>query len=150
MPAAHQQIHAAKTSNKPLIIHTRQARADTIRIMQEEGAETIGGVMHCFTESWEMAQQAMELNFYISISGIVTFKNAKELQELVKLVPLERLLIETDAPYLTPVPYRGKPNEPAYVSYVAQAVADLRGEPLEKIAAQTTENYFKCFRINHD
>lgn len=143
-------IEAAKTVDKPLIIHTRDAREDTLRIMQQHNADQIGGVMHCFTESWEMAQQAMAMNFYISISGIVTFKNAKELQEVVKKIPLDRLLIETDSPYLAPVPHRGKANEPAYVWYVAQAIAELKNVSFDVVAEQTTQNYFNCFRIHHD
>jgi TatD DNase family protein len=141
-------IQAAKKLNKPLIIHTRQAREDTIAIMREENAQDAQGVMHCFTETWEMAQQAMDLNFYISFSGIVTFKNAKELQDLAKKVPLDRMLIETDAPYLAPVPFRGKPNEPAYVRYVAEFIAELRGVSLEEIAEKTTENFERLFLKN--
>lgn len=139
-------IRAARECNKPLIIHSRAAKEDTINIMREEGADKIGGVMHCFTEDWEMAQKAMELNFYISFSGIVTFRNADELREVARLVPLEKMLVETDAPYLTPVPYRGKCNQPAYVRYVAEQIADLRQENLETIARMTTENFFKLFR----
>ena len=138
-------IQAAKASNKPLIIHSRQARADTIAILQEENAQEVRGVMHCFTETWEMAEQAMALGFYISFSGIITFKNARELQALAKQVPLERMLIETDSPYLAPVPYRGKSNEPAYVRYVAEQIAALRDISYEKVAEQTTKNYFDLF-----
>lgn len=140
-------IRAAKQLNKPLIIHTRQAREDTIRIMQEEGAAEVGGVMHCFTETWEMAQAAMEMNFYISFSGIVTFKNATELQDVAQRVPSDKFLIETDSPYLAPVPYRGKPNEPAYVRYVAEKMAELRGTTFAEIEAQSTANFFKCFPL---
>jgi TatD DNase family protein len=139
-------IHAAQAVNKPLIVHTRDARADTIRILQEENAQTVGGVLHCFTESLTMAQQAMELGFYISFSGIITFKNAVELQEVVKHIPLERILIETDSPYLAPVPYRGKPNEPAYVRYVAEKVAELKQIDVETVAKQTTANFFNLFQ----
>ena len=139
-------IRAARECNKPLIIHSRAAKEDTINIMREEGADKIGGVMHCFTEDWDMAQKAMELNFYISFSGIVTFRNADELREVARLVPLEKMLVETDAPYLTPVPYRGKSNQPAYVRFVAEHIAELRNESLETIASSTTENFFKLFR----
>ena len=138
-------IQAAKSVNKPLIIHTRDARDDTIAILKEQNAEQVGGVMHCFTETWEMAKAAMDLGFYISFSGIVTFKNAKELQDVCKRMPLDRILIETDAPYLAPVPFRGKSNEPAYVRHVAQFIADLREQSMESIATATTENYFKLF-----
>lgn len=138
-------IQAAKKLNKPLIIHTREAREDTIRIMQEENAQDAQGVMHCFTETWEMAKQAMDLNFYISFSGIVTFKNATELQDLAKKVPLDRMLIETDAPYLAPAPFRGKPNEPAYVRHVAELIAELRGISFEELASITTQNFERLF-----
>lgn len=138
-------IRAARELNKPLIIHTRDAREDTIRIMQEEHAHECRGVMHCFTESVEMADQAMELGFYISFSGIVTFKNAKNVQAVAEHVPLERMLIETDAPYLTPMPYRGKPNEPAYVQHVAEKIAELKNVPVEEVAAQTTRNFYDLF-----
>lgn len=137
-------INAARAVGKPLIVHTREAREDTIRILREE-ANGVQGVMHCFTETWEMAQQAMDLGFYISFSGIVTFKNALELQEVAKRVPMDRMLIETDAPYLAPVPYRGKPNEPGYVRYVAEAIAALRGIPFEEVVAQTTDNFRRLF-----
>jgi TatD DNase family protein len=138
-------IRAAEVSKKPLIIHTRDAKADTISIMQEEGAVEVGGVMHCFTEDWPMARQALEMGFYISFSGIITFKNAAELREVVKQVPLEQMLIETDSPYLAPVPYRGKPNQPIYVEKVAECVADLKGLAPEVVAEQTAENFFRCF-----
>jgi TatD DNase family protein len=140
-------IRAAKTCGKPLIIHTRAAKLDTIRIMQEEGAEVCGGVMHCFTEDWPMAQQALELGFYVSFSGIITFKNAADLREVVKQVPLERLLIETDSPYLAPVPHRGKPNQPRYVSHVAECVAELRGITAAEVAELTRENFYRCFPL---
>jgi TatD DNase family protein len=139
-------IRAALEVQKPLIIHSRQAREDTIAILQQEHAERVRGVLHCFTESWEMAQQAIAMGFYISFSGIVTFQNAKELQDVAKRVPLERILIETDSPYLAPVPYRGKSNEPAYVRYVAEKIADLRGETLDTIATVTTRNFFDLFQ----
>lgn len=138
-------IRAAKELNKPIIVHTRQAREDTIRIMREEGANEVGGVMHCFTESLEMAEQAMALGFYISFSGIVTFKNALELQEVARRVPLDKLLIETDCPYLTPVPYRGKPNFPGYVRYVAEKIAELKGVDFETVARQTSQNFAELF-----
>lgn len=139
-------IRAAKAARKPLIVHTREAAADTIRIMKEEDAESIGGVMHCFTETWETARAALDQNFYISFSGIVTFRNAERLREVARKVPAERLLIETDAPYLAPIPFRGKTNEPSYVRYVAERLATIRSEPLESIAAQTTKNFFQLFQ----
>lgn len=140
-------IQAAKKCHKPVIIHTRDARDDTLQIMQEEDVASVSGVMHCFTETWEMAQAAMEMNFYISFSGIVTFKNAVALQAVAKRVPLDRMLIETDAPYLAPVPYRGKTNEPAYVKYVAEFIAKLREVPYQEIAEQTTANFYRLFNI---
>ncbi|GLS05700.1 hypothetical protein GCM10007860_28570 [Chitiniphilus shinanonensis] len=139
-------IRAARQTGLPLIIHTRAASEDTIRILQEEGAAEVGGVMHCFTESWEVAQAAMELGFYISFSGIVTFKKAEELKEVARRVPLERMLIETDSPYLAPVPFRGKTNQPAWVKHVAEHIADLKGVPVAEVAATTTDNFFKLFR----
>lgn len=142
-------IRAAKKVNKALIIHSRQAREDTLRILQEENASTVGGVMHCFTEDWEMAKAAIDLGFYISFSGIVTFPNAKEIQEVAKRVPLDRMLIETDSPYLAPVPRRGKPNEPAYVRYVAEYIAQLRGIDVLELAELTTGNFFTCFKLQH-
>lgn len=140
-------IRAAKHLGKPLIVHTRQARADTLQILAEENAADVSGVLHCFTEDWAMAQKAIEQNFYISFSGIVTFRNAVELKEIAQKVPLDRMLIETDSPFLAPAPYRGKPNEPAYVRLVAEHIAELRGVSLETIAQHTTENFFKLFRI---
>jgi len=140
-------IRAAKQCGKPLIIHTRAAAADTLRIMREEGADAVGGVMHCFTESWETAEAALELGFHISFSGIVTFKNARELKEVAQKVPLERMLIETDAPYLAPVPFRGKINQPAYVLYVAEEIARLRGVGLARVAGATTHNFFRLFNL---
>lgn len=139
-------IRAARAAGKPLIIHTREAAADTLRIMREEGADAVGGVMHCFTESQAVADAALELGFHISFSGIVTFKSARELKEVARRVPLDRLLIETDAPYLAPVPHRGKTNEPAYVVHVAEEIARLREIPLAQIAAATTANFFGLFR----
>ena len=143
-------IRAAIASRKPLIIHTRSASEDTIKILKEEGADTIGGVMHCFTESYEVAKLAMEMGFFISFSGIVTFKSAKELQETCKQVPLERMLIETDSPYLAPIPYRGKTNEPAWVSKVGEFIANLKGVSLEQLASQTSSNFYQCFHINRN
>lgn len=140
-------IRAARLCAKPLIIHTRSAAEDTLRIMREEGAERVGGVMHCFTESWEMAAGALDLGFYISFSGIVTFKNAVALKEVAKKVPLERTLVETDSPYLAPVPYRGKTNEPGLVKYVAEELARLKSLPFERVAAVTTDNFFNLFNI---
>jgi len=140
-------IRAAIKTNKPLIIHTRSARADTIRILKEENADKVGGVMHCFAEDWETAQQAMDLNFYISFSGIVTFKSAKELQEVAKKVPADKYLIETDSPWLAPTPKRGKPNQPAYVKYVAEKMADLRQCSYEKIAQESTKNFNRLFGL---
>lgn len=139
-------IQASVATNLPLIIHTRAASQDTIQIMKEENASAPGGVMHCFTESWEVAKQAMDLNFYISLSGIVTFKNAVDLQEVAKKIPLDRLLIETDAPFLAPVPHRGKTNDPSKVIHVAEKIAELRNEPVEKIAEYTTNNFFNLFK----
>ncbi|MGZ5140596.1 MAG: TatD family hydrolase [Burkholderiales bacterium] len=140
-------IRASKASGKPLIIHTRSAAADTVRVMREERADEAGGVMHCFTETWETAQAALELGFHISFSGIVTFKNAGALKEVARLVPLDRLLVETDSPYLAPVPYRGKVNRPGWVRYVAEEIAHLRGVSVETIAAATSENFFRLFKI---
>ena len=140
-------IRAAKSCGKALIIHTRAAAEDTLRIMHEEGAEEVGGVMHCFTETWETAQAALDLGFHISLSGIVTFKNAIALKEVARRVPLHRLLVETDSPYLAPVPYRGKTNRPAWVKYVAEEVARLRGVSLEEIAEATSGNFFRLFKI---
>jgi len=134
-------IQAARTCNMPVIIHTREAQKDTLAIMQEENIRDVGGVMHCFTESWAMAKSALEHNFYISFSGIISFKNASELRETAKKVPADRLLIETDSPYLAPEPYRGKPNEPKYLPHVAKSMADLRGVSEEEIMRITTENY---------
>ena len=138
-------IRAARAAAKPLIIHTREAAADTLRIMREEGAEQVGGVMHCFTESWEVAEQAMEMGFYISFSGIVTFKNALTLKQVAEKMPLGRMLIETDSPYLAPVPFRGKQNQPALVKHVAEEIAKLRGDNVENIGRETSRNFFKLF-----
>jgi TatD DNase family protein len=138
-------IRAARSCGKPLIIHTREAAADTLRIMREEGAEQVGGVMHCFTESMETAQAAMALGFYISFSGIVTFKSAAALKEVAREIPLERMLIETDSPYLAPVPFRGKVNQPAYVRHVAEEIARLRGVTPDEIGRATTANFRRLF-----
>lgn len=140
-------IRAAHATGKPLIVHTRSSSEDTLRIMREERANVPGGVMHCFTEPWNVAEPALAQNFYISLSGIVTFKNAKDVHDVAQRVPLERLLIETDSPYLAPVPYRGKPNEPAYVSYVGRFIAQLREMPDEALAEATTDNFFRLFKI---
>jgi TatD DNase family protein len=139
-------IRAARECGKPLIVHTRDAGDDTLRIMREEGASQAGGVMHCFTETLELALAAIELNFYISFSGIVTFKNALAVKEVAKSVPLERMLIETDSPYLAPVPQRGKTNQPGWVRHVAEEIARLRGISLEVVADATTANFFKLFK----
>jgi TatD DNase family protein len=139
-------IRAAILAGKPLIIHTREAAQDTIHIMQEEGARQIGGVMHCFTESLEVAEQAIALGFYISFSGIITFKNATDLKQVAQHIPLECMLVETDSPYLAPVPFRGKTNQPAYVKYVAEEIARLRGITLDEVAQATTHNFFQLFK----
>jgi len=138
-------IAAAKSVNKPLIIHTRSAAEDTMRILKEEGADQCRGVMHCFAEDWDVAKKALDLGFYISFSGIVTFKSATSVQEVARKCPLDRVLVETDAPYLAPVPLRGKTNEPAYVRHTAQFVADLKGMSLEGLAEATTNNFFELF-----
>ncbi|WP_298624342.1 TatD family hydrolase [uncultured Legionella sp.] len=142
-----QHIRAALITSKPLIIHTRQAAEDTLLLMAEENAQNIGGVMHCFAEDMDIARRAIDLNFYISFSGIVTFKNAIALQEVARQIPLERMLIETDSPYLAPVPFRGKQNHPALVRHVAEAIAELRGMDFNEIAEITTDNFYKCFKI---
>lgn len=138
-------IRAAVECDKPLIIHTRSASSDTLRLMQEENAYKPGGVMHCFTESLEVALAAIEMNFYISFSGIVTFKKALELKEVAKRIPLERMLIETDSPYLAPVPHRGQLNQPAYVKHVAEEIARLRGITIEEVGETTSANFHKLF-----
>lgn len=138
-------IRAAIQTDKPLIIHTRSAAADTIKLMHEEEASKVGGVMHCFTESLEVALAAIEMNFYISFSGIVTFKNAVPIKEVVRQIPLDRILIETDSPYLAPVPYRGKLNQPAYVKYVADEIARLRGISTEEVGLASSDNFKKLF-----
>lgn len=140
-------IRVAQRANKPLIIHTRDAREDTLAIMKEEGAENIGGILHCFTESLEMAKAAIDMGFYISFSGIVTFKNAQELRDVAKLIPDDRILIETDSPYLAPVPHRGKQNQPSYVVEVANHLASIRGQSVEHIAKITTNNFNRLFNL---
>lgn len=139
-------IRAARSSGKPLIIHMRDAAEDTLRIMREERASEVGGVMHCFTGSWEVAQAAMDFGFWISFSGIVTFKNAQALRDIARRVPLERMLIETDSPFLAPVPYRGKTNQPGLVKYVAEEIARLRSVPIDEVAAATSSNFFQLFK----
>ena len=140
-------IRAARTAGRPLVIHTRAAAADTLSIMRAEGASEAGGVMHCFTETWDVAQAALDLGFHISLSGIVTFKNAVELKDVARRVPLDRMLIETDSPYLAPVPHRGQRNEPAYVRHVAEEIARLRGVPVATIAEATSANFFRLFGV---
>jgi len=139
-------IQAAIKCGKPLVIHTRNSAEDTLRIMREENAHKVGGVMHCFTENLEVALNAIELGFYISFSGIVTFKNAAVIKEVAMHVPLNRILIETDSPYLAPIPYRGKTNQPSYVKHVAEEIAKLRGISFEQVANATTDNFFRLFK----
>ncbi len=139
-------IRAAIACGKPLVIHTRSAADDTLRIMREENAQLVGGVMHCFTENLDVAMQAIALGFYISFSGIVTFKNAQSIKDVARQVPLNRMLVETDSPYLAPIPYRGKTNQPSYVKHVAEEIAQLRGISFEEISAATTENFFRLFK----
>lgn len=140
-------IRAARACGKPLIIHTREAAQDTLRLMREENAQDASGVMHCFTETWDVAQVAMDLGFYISISGIVTFKNAVALKEVARQIPLDRLLIETDSPYLAPAPHRGKTNEPSFVKHVAEEIARIKGISVETVAEATSTNFFRLFGI---
>ena len=142
-------IRAARLSIKPLVIHTRDAAADTLQVMKEEGAGEVGGIMHCFTESWDVAKAALDQGFYISFSGIVTFKNALAIKEVARNVPIDRLLVETDSPYLAPVPYRGRQNQPGYVKHVAEEIARLRGLEFEEVVAATTENFFRLFPEVH-
>lgn len=139
-------IRAAIATGKPLVIHTRNSPEDTLRIMREENAQQVGGVMHCFTESLDVALEAIALGFYISFSGIITFKNAHSIKEVAKHVPLDRILVETDSPYLAPTPYRGKTNQPSYVKHVAEEVANLRGISFDTLATATTENFFRLFK----
>jgi TatD DNase family protein len=138
-------IRAAKLLKKPLVIHTRNAAEDTLRILEEENAGEVGGIFHCFTESWDVAQRGLALGFHLSFSGIVTFKNAVALKEVAAKAPLDRILVETDSPYLAPVPYRGKTNEPAFVQYVAAEIAQLRGIDPAAVADATTANFFRLF-----
>jgi TatD DNase family protein len=138
-------IETARITGKPLIIHTREAADDTMSMLKELGAAEAGGVMHCFAEDWKTAEKALDIGFYISFSGIVTFKSAEQLREVARKVPMDRVLVETDSPYLAPVPKRGKTNEPSYVRHTAEFLADLRGMPLEEIAGITTENFFTLF-----
>ena len=139
-------IAAARVTGKPLIVHTRSASEDTIAMLRAEGAAAVGGVMHCFTESWDVARAALDLGFFISFSGIVTFKSAEDLRHVARQVPSDRILVETDSPYLAPVPHRGKTNEPAFVRHVAAFLADLRGEDADVFAEQTSRNFFSLFR----
>lgn len=141
-------IRAAKLCGKPLIIHTREAAADTLRIMEEEGASEVGGVMHCFTETLEVAEKAIALNFHISFSGIVTFKKAIQVKEVAQKIALEKVLVETDSPYLAPTPFRGKTNQPAYVKHIAEEIALLRGISAEDFGDATTQNFARLFKIN--
>ncbi|MGV6808053.1 MAG: TatD family hydrolase [bacterium] len=142
-------LKASSITGKPVIVHTRNARQETLDILDGHMNRDVGGVLHCFTESLEMAQTAVAMGMFISFSGIITFKNAEELREVVRRIPLENMLVETDAPWLAPVPYRGKKNQPAYVVEVAQAVADLKGISFEQVAAQTTENFNRLFGVTH-
>ena len=139
-------IRAARRAGVPLVIHTREAADDTLAVMREAGADAAGGVMHCFTENWDVARAALDLGFYLSFSGILTFKNARQVQEVAAKAPLDRILVETDSPYLAPVPYRGKQNEPAYTRFVAEYLATLRGLSYDEVAAATTANFFRLFR----
>ncbi|RDH44325.1 TatD family hydrolase [Zooshikella ganghwensis] len=139
------QLQVAQQVNKPVVIHTREAKADTLALLRSHSVESFGGVLHCFTEDWDMARQALDLGMYISISGIVTFRQADNVREVAQKIPLDRLLVETDAPYLAPVPFRGKTNEPKYVSAVASFLAELRGESLATLAEQTSANFFRLF-----
>ena len=138
-------IRAARRAGVPLVIHTREAADDTLAVMREAGADAAGGVMHCFTENWDVARAALDLGFYLSFSGILTFKNARQVQEVAARAPLDRILVETDSPYLAPVPYRGKQNEPAYTRFVAEYLATLRGLSYDEVAAMTTANFFRLF-----
>ena len=139
-------IRAARATSLPLVVHTRSASVDTLALLREEGGGAVGGVFHCFTETAEVARAALDLGFFISFSGILTFRNAADLREVARLVPLDRLLIETDSPYLAPVPFRGRPNQPSYVPYVARQVAELRGLTEAAVAEATTQNFERLFR----
>jgi len=140
-------IRAARESGKPLVIHTRSAAEDTLRLMREENASQAKGIMHCFTETWEVARAALDMGFYISFSGIVTFKNAQALREVARQVPLEQMLVETDSPYLAPTPFRGKTNQPGYVKYVAEEIARLKDVPVTEVSGKTTENFMRLFKL---
>ncbi|TNF85811.1 MAG: TatD family deoxyribonuclease [Gammaproteobacteria bacterium] len=142
-------IEAARKCDLPLVVHTRDAREDTLELLRRHDAKKVGGVLHCFTEDWEMARAAIELDFYISISGIVTFQQAQNVRDMAQQIPLERLLIETDAPWLSPAPFRGKPNHPGRVRLVAEKLAEIRGQSVETIAVATFENANRLFRLNH-
>ncbi len=139
-------IAAARKASKPLVVHSREAKADVISILRKEKAHEVGGVMHCFVDDYDTAKRVLDLGFYISFSGIVTFKNAQMVQDVAKKIPLDRLLVETDSPYLAPVPYRGKENQPAYVRYIAEHLADLKGVSFSYLAEATTNNFFKLFK----
>ena len=139
-------IRAARRCGKPLVVHTRESAEDTLNVLAEEGADAVGGVMHCFTENWEVARRALDLGFYISFSGIVTFKNAVIVKDVAQRCPLDRILVETDSPYLAPMPYRGKQNQPAYVRHVAEEIAKLRDISFDEVMAATTENFFTLFK----
>ena len=139
-------LEAGRKSGLPIVVHTRDAQDETIDLIREYGSTQVAGVLHCFTESWEMAEKAIDLGYYISMSGIVSFPKATNVHEVCRRIPADRLLIETDAPWLAPVPHRGRPNEPAFVSHVAEAVAVIRGTSPESIAEQTTENFYRLFR----
>ena len=142
-----QHLEAAKITRKPVIVHTRNARQDTLDIIQRHSDPEVAGVLHCFTESWEMAKAALDMNFYISFSGIITFKNAADLRDVLQKVPLDRMLVETDSPYLAPIPYRGKKNEPKYVVEVGQCAAELKGISYEQLVAQTNQNFDSLFNL---
>lgn len=138
-------LRAAAQAKQPVIVHTRSAKEDTLRLIAEHGDEVSAGVLHCFTEDWDMARRALDLNYFISISGIVTFKNAESIREVVRKLPLDRLMVETDSPYLAPVPYRGKPNEPSYVREVAEYVAELKNISYQQLIEATADNFFRLF-----
>lgn len=143
-----QHIKIAKQLNKPLIIHTRNSTPDCLTILEQEGAQETGGIMHCFVEDVATAERAMAIGFYISFSGIVTFKNAKDLKEVARVLPLDKILVETDSPYLAPVPFRGKTNQPGYTKFVVQEIADLKALPFDTIAKATTDNFNRLFKLS--
>ncbi len=140
-------IQAARECGLPLVVHTRSASDDTLAILREEGGGRVSGVFHCFTETQAVAEAALEMGFFISFSGIISFKSARDLHEVARAVPLERCLIETDSPYLAPVPFRGKTNQPAYVAHVAEALAALKGVDTAEVARTTTRNFAKLFTL---